>query len=99
MCCISENSADYAAEIAQKLKKQGFRASADLRGEKINRKIREHSLKKMPYILVVGEKEREAGTVAVRSRGGVDLGVMNVNDFIQRLHEDIQQRRNVGQDH
>ena len=99
VCCISEGSADYAAEIAQKLKKQGFRASADLRGEKINRKIREHSLKKMPYILVVGEKEREAGTVAVRSRGGVDLGVMNVNDFIQRLHEDIQQRRNVGQDH
>ncbi len=99
VCCISENSADYAAEIAQKLKKQGFRAGADLRGEKINRKIREHSLKKMPYILVVGEKEREAGTVAVRSRGGVDLGVMSTNDFIERLHEDIQQRRNAGQDH
>ena len=53
----------------------------------------------MPYILVVGEKEREAGTVAVRSRGGVDLGVMSTNDFIERLHEDIQQRRNAGQDH
>ncbi|HCP76802.1 MAG TPA: threonine--tRNA ligase, partial [Pusillimonas sp.] len=99
VCCISEGSADYAAEIAQKLKKQGFRASADLRGEKINRKIREHSLKKMPYILVVGEKEREAGTVAVRSRGGIDLGVMSVNDFTDRLHEDLQQRRNVGQSH
>ena len=97
VCCISENFADYAAEIAQKLKKQGFRVSADLRGEKITRKIREHSMQKIPYILVVGEKERDNGTVAVRSRGNVDLGVMPLGDFAQRLQEDIAARRQAGQ--
>jgi len=56
VCCISESSADYAQSVAQNLKKMGFRASSDLRGEKITRKIREHSMQKVPYILVVGEK-------------------------------------------
>src|SRR5690606_9670623 len=65
VCCISEPSAEYAEKIALSLKKQGFRAQSDLRGEKITRKIREHSMQKVPYILVVGEKERENGTVAV----------------------------------
>ncbi|GAB2906123.1 threonine--tRNA ligase [Paralcaligenes sp. KSB-10] len=97
VCCISEPSAKYAAEIALSLKKQGFRANSDLRGEKITRKIREHSLQKVPYILVVGDKERETATVAVRGRGGVDLGVMSLNDFTDRLQQDINQRRNAGQ--
>ncbi len=97
VCCISEQFADYAAEIARGLKKQGFRASADLRGEKITRKIREHSMQKIPYILVVGEKERESGTVSVRSRGGVDLGVMSLGDFTDRLQHEVSARRNVAQ--
>ena len=96
VCCISESSADYAAEITQSLKKQGFRVESDLRGEKITYKIREHSLQKVPYILVVGEKERQAGAVAVRARGGVDLGVMPTVDFTARLSEDVATRRNLA---
>jgi len=96
VCCISESSVDYAAKITQDLKKQGFRVESDLRGEKITYKIREHSLQKLPYILVVGEKERQAGAVAVRARGGVDLGVMPVADFSARLAQDIAERRNLA---
>src|SRR3546814_18521817 len=79
---ISDWSSDVCSSdlIVQALKKQGFRVSSDLRGEKITRKIREHSMQKVPYILVVGEKERDAATVAVRQRGGVDLGVMALAD-------------------
>jgi len=97
VCCISEPSADYASEIAQSLKKQGFRVDCDLRGEKITYKIREHSLQKVPYILVVGEKERQAGAVAVRGRGGVDLGVMPLSAFTDRLRRDVSERRDAGQ--
>ncbi|NYT85887.1 threonine--tRNA ligase [Pollutimonas harenae] len=97
VCCISESSADYAAEVALGLKKQGFRAFSDLRGEKITRKIREHSMQKIPYILVVGEKERETGQVAVRGRGGVDLGVMPLNDFTKRLQQEIATRHYGGE--
>src|SRR5690606_17348353 len=97
VCCISEHSADYAAQITQSLKKQGFRVQADLRGEKITRKIREHSLQKIPYLLVVGDKEMQNGTVAVRGLGGLDLGVIALDDFIARLAEDISTRRNVTQ--
>ena len=93
VCCISESSADYALSVAQNLKKMGFRASSDLRGEKITRKIREHSMQKVPYILVVGEKERENGAVAVRARGGVDLGVMPLADFSARLKQEIDSRQ------
>ena len=92
VCCISEASADYARETALSLQKQGFRVSSDLRGEKITRKIREHSMQKVPYILVVGEKEREAGQVAVRGRGGLDLGVISVSQFSERLRTDIADR-------
>ncbi|AYR19265.1 threonine--tRNA ligase [Alcaligenes faecalis] len=93
VCCISEGSADYAQSVAQNIKKMGFRASSDLRGEKITRKIREHSMQKVPYILVVGEKERENGAVAVRARGGVDLGVMPIADFSARLKQEIDSRQ------
>ncbi len=96
VCCISESSAHYAAQITQSLKKQGFRAESDLRGEKINYKIREHSLQKVPYILVVGEKERDEGTVAVRARGGVNHGVMPFEAFATLLAEDIQDHRQVS---
>ena len=91
---ISEGQADYALSVVQSLKKQGFRAEVDLRNEKITYKIRALSLQKPPYILVVGDKEKQAGTVAVRARGGVDLGAIDA--FAARLSEDIAQRRNVG---
>ena len=81
---ISEGQADYAAEVATKLKKAGFRVEADLRNEKINYKIREHSVQKLPYLLVIGEKEKAAGLVAVRARGGQDLGQMSLDSLIER---------------
>jgi threonyl-tRNA synthetase len=90
---ITEGHASYARDVAQGLKKQGFRVQSDLRNEKIAYKIREHSLQKVPYLLVVGEKERQAGQVAVRARGGVDLGVMPLDDFIRRLSDDVADRR------
>jgi threonyl-tRNA synthetase len=93
---ISESQAAYVTQVEQALKKQGFRVEADLRNEKITYKIRGLALQKLPYILVVGEKEMQAGTVAVRARGGVDLGVMPLADFAARLSEDIAQRRNVS---
>jgi threonyl-tRNA synthetase len=93
---ISEAQAAYAAEVAQALKKQGLRAEADLRNEKITYKIRALSLQKIPYIVVVGDKEMQAKKVAVRARGGVDLGVMSGDEFAARLLEDVAQRRQVG---
>jgi len=93
---ISEGQSDYAESVVQTLQKQGFRVEADLRNEKINYKIRQLSLQKIPYILVVGEKEKQAGTVAVRARGGADLGVMPLSGFAERLSTDVEQRRNVA---
>jgi threonyl-tRNA synthetase len=82
---ISEHQADYAAKVADDLKAAGFRVEADLRNEKITYKIREHSLQKLPYQLIVGDKERAAGKVAVRTRTGEDLGQMDLPVFIDRL--------------
>lgn len=90
---ITEVQADYAADVAQTLKKQGFRVESDLRNEKINYKIRENSLQKIPYLLVVGEKERQAGEVSVRARGGIDLGVMSLESFSDRLGDDVKSKR------
>jgi threonyl-tRNA synthetase len=89
VCAITDAQADYAQEVAKKLRNQGLRVSTDLRNEKINLKIREHSMQKLPFILVMGDKEKEAGSVAVRARGNVDLGVMPVDDFIQKILADI----------
>ena len=89
---ISEKQADYAAELAQKLHQVGFRAEADLRNEKITYKIREHSLNRLPYQLVVGDKEKAEGLVAVRTRGGQDLGQMSVDDLIKRLQNEVAAR-------
>jgi threonyl-tRNA synthetase len=86
---ISDAQADYAQNVAQNLKKQGFRVHADLRNEKITYKIREHSVQKLPYIVVVGDKERDANTVAVRARGNVDLGVMSVDALVERLKHEV----------
>jgi threonyl-tRNA synthetase len=82
---ISEAQADYAIEVTQLLQKAGFRAESDLRGEKINYKIREHSLLKRPYIVVVGDKEKAAGLVALRARGNQDLGQMSPQALIEHL--------------
>ncbi|MDQ6628700.1 MAG: threonine--tRNA ligase [Pseudomonadota bacterium] len=89
---ISEGQADYAQEVINLLQKQGLRAAGDLRNEKITYKIREHSLQKVPYILVVGDKEKANRTVAVRARGNHDLGVMSIDDFALRLAGDIAQK-------
>ncbi len=89
---ITDAQSGYAAEVAKTLQKQGLRVEADLRNEKITYKIRQHSLQKVPYILVVGDKEKANGTVAVRARGNRDLGVMALADFSAKIASDIAQR-------
>lgn len=86
---ISDAQAEYAQSVAQELNKQGFRARADLRNEKITYKIREHSVQKVPFIVVVGDKERDGNTVAVRARGNIDQGVMSVKELVNRLSDVI----------
>ncbi len=86
---ISEHQADYAAEVAKQLRGNGIRVSADLRNEKITYKIREHSLQKLPYQVIVGEKEKASGNVAVRSRKGEDLGQMSVAALCERVAREI----------
>ena len=94
---ITDDQADYAKEVVSMLKKAGLRAEADLRNGKITYKIRELSLQKLPYILVVGAKEKAEGKVAVRVRGGKDLGAMSVEDFMKLVQEDVATRRNVNE--
>jgi len=91
---ISEHHRGYAQQLAEELKKQGFRAASDLRDDKIGYKIRSLALQKLPYICVVGDKEVQAGTVAVRARGGVDLGVMSLAALSERLRLEVEQRSN-----
>ncbi len=86
---ITDSQADYCREIAKTLQNQGLRVDLDLRNEKITYKIREHSMQKLPYILVVGDKEKAAGAVAVRARGNLDLGVMSLEAFAQKISADI----------
>jgi threonyl-tRNA synthetase len=86
---ITDAQAPYVAELVKTLQKRGFRVQADLRNEKITYKIREHSLQKVPYILVAGDKEKASGTVAVRARGNLDLGVMTLSDFAAKIADDI----------
>ena len=92
VCPITDQQHEYAKEVAKTLQKQGVRVSVDSRNEKINYKIREHSLQKVPFILVVGDKEKASGAVAVRARGSVDLGVMPLEDFSSKLLGDIARR-------
>ena len=86
---ITDRVNDYAEEVTAKLNDLGFRVESDLRNEKIGYKIREAQLKKMPYMLVVGDKEKESGCVAVRTRSGVDLGAMPLDDFVAKLREEV----------
>lgn len=89
---ITDGQADYVKELPKKLHEADIRVQTDLRGEKINYKIRELSLQKIPYILVVGEKEKQAGTVSVRVRGGKDLGVMSFDDFLALVRREVAER-------
>ena len=92
---ITDSQREFAEEVTQTLVKQGFRVQADLRNEKIGYKIRQHTLQKIPYLLVVGDREAAAGQVAVRLRGGKDLGAMSVADFSQRLQLEVAQHQSA----
>ncbi len=90
--CITEHHGSWTSEVAEILKNQGFRCDADLRNEKIGLKIREHTLQRIPYLLVIGEREMGNRTVAVRAQSGADLGEMSVEQFIDRLRREVAQR-------
>jgi threonyl-tRNA synthetase len=87
---IADAQSEYVTQVVEELKKNGFRVASDLRNEKITYKIREHSLQKLPYLLVVGDKEMQSGQVAVRTRKGEDLGSMPVQAFVERLRGEVQ---------
>jgi len=86
---ISEAQRGYATQVGGRLGAAGFRVETDLRNETINLKIREHSLRKLPYQIVVGEKEVAGGLVAVRARGGQNLGTMTLDEFEARLRSEL----------
>jgi len=90
---ITDRQSDYARQVAARLKAAGYRVHADLRNEKITYKIREHSLQKLPWQLILGDKEQEANTVAVRTRSGEDLGAMSLESLIARLDDEVTARR------
>ncbi|NVK31737.1 MAG: threonine--tRNA ligase [Gammaproteobacteria bacterium] len=89
---ITDSQAEKVKDITEKLKKMGFRVESDLRNEKVGFKIRQHTLARVPYLLVVGEREKETDSVAVRVRGGEDLGTMTVYQFVETLSDDITRR-------
>ena len=86
---ITDRQAGFAREVEKTLQQRGFRVSADLRNEKIGFKIREHTIQKVPYMLVIGDRELESRTVAVRTRSGVDLGTMSLEQFSERLSDEV----------
>ena len=90
---ITDAQKDYALKVTRDLQEKGFRVVSDLRNEKITYKIREHSLQKLPYQLVVGDKEMATAQVAVRARGNQDLGTMSVAEFVARLGGEVQARK------
>ena len=90
---ISDQYADYAKTVSKKLRQAGIRVETDLRNEKITYKIREHSLQKIPYLLIVGEKEQTNQTVSVRARGNQELGALTVDNIIHRICEEVEQKR------
>jgi len=92
---ITDAQAEYCKNVAKTLQDQGLRVKLDLRNEKITLKIREHSMQKLPYLLVIGDKETAAGAVAVRARGGQDLGAMSLEAFVQKINGDIASKSSV----
>ena len=93
---ISEKFSDYGRKVEAELKAHGFRATGDYRPEKVGYKIREAQVAKVPYMLVVGEKEQAAGTVALRARGSRVLGVLPLAQLVQRLTDEVNERRATG---
>jgi threonyl-tRNA synthetase len=89
---ISEHQAEYAEKVAKQLQNKGFRADLDLRNEKIGFKIREHTLQRVPYLVVVGDREAQNDAIAVRTRTGEDMGSMSIDEFVIKLNEDIAKR-------
>jgi threonyl-tRNA synthetase len=89
---ITDRQAEFATQVAKMLRDKGFRADADLRNEKIGFKIREHTLQRVPYLLVVGDREVEHGQVAARDRTGKDLGTLDLDGFAARLDEEVAAR-------
>ena len=92
---ITEKQSQYAQEIAESLKNLGVRANLDLRNEKIGYKIREHAMQRIPYLVVVGDRELENKQVAIRTQSGEDLGSMTLNDFVARLQAEIAKKGRV----
>jgi threonyl-tRNA synthetase len=92
---ISDKQSEYVRNITNNLQKQGFRVDSDLRNEKIGFKIREHTLRRVPYLVVVGEREAENNAVAVRTRKGEDLGAMQLEDFVGLLQKDVASRGRI----
>ena len=94
MLNITDRQAGFVEKVALSLNEQGFRVEMDLRNEKIGFKIREHTLSRVPYLLVVGDREMENGTVAVRTRGGEDLGIMSIEELAARMGEETVRHSN-----
>ncbi|NOU21796.1 MAG: threonine--tRNA ligase, partial [Methyloglobulus sp.] len=90
---IADRHAEYATNVSRELEKQGFRAKIDLRNEKIGFKIREHSMQRIPYLIIIGDKELEDQAITVRSQKGEDLGGLAINDFTQRLRQEIADKK------
>jgi len=93
---ITDNQAPYVRKLEESLKNSGFRAEADLRNEKIGFKIREHTIQKVPYLLVIGDREVETQTMSVRTRSGEDLGSISLEAFVDLLATDISRRGRVA---
>jgi threonyl-tRNA synthetase len=89
---ITDKQDDYVRRVVEALKKQGFRVAADLRNEKVGFKIREHTLRRVPYLLVAGDKEVAANMISVRTRSGKDLGTMPPDTFAERLQAELSSR-------
>ena len=89
---ITDNQAEYALKVTETLKNQGLRVAADLRNEKVGFKIREHTLQRVPYLLVAGDREAGSNSLAVRTRNGKDLGAMSVDTIASRLAEEVASR-------
>ncbi len=96
---ITDAQADYVEQVRKTLMNQGMRVAADLRNEKIGFKIRQHTLQRVPYLLVIGDREKENGVIAVRTRAGEDLGTMSIADFVARLAAEHPDRRHVHHEH
>lgn len=93
---ITDNQADFAQTVAKSLQEKGFRAFADLRNEKIGFKIREHTIQKVPYLLILGDQEVASGKVSVRTRTGTDLGTLSLDDFLALLTNDVANKSRVS---